>query len=189
MAKSCNFQAVSAEENRKQYVRDALIQGINSPHIRQRLMENTGVLTLDQAFTQARQLEQAQSQSATYESSMVAAAGASMDQLNVSEEQTLAAFYSRQQQHQQQPPPPPPQQQQQQPRNNKNNSSHKSKELCWNCGKARHPRNQCPAREVFCGNCGKKGHFKEVCNSGRTLPLGAIGPRYSDNEGNRPSLA
>jgi len=46
LAKTCKFQAVSAEENKQQYIRDAFINGISSPHIRQRLLENVGELSL-----------------------------------------------------------------------------------------------------------------------------------------------
>ena len=72
VSKTCNFQAVTAEESRKQYVRDAFINGISSSHIRQRLLENN-TLTLDAAFQQARSLEQAQTQAASYENNVVGA--------------------------------------------------------------------------------------------------------------------
>ena len=45
VAKTCEFQAVSAEENKNQCMRDAFITGISSPHIRQRLLENIGELS------------------------------------------------------------------------------------------------------------------------------------------------
>ena len=72
-AKSCDFKAVTAEENKNQYIRDAFIAGLSSPQIRQRLLENMGDLSLNDAFTQARALEQAQSHSAAYENQTVAA--------------------------------------------------------------------------------------------------------------------
>ena len=63
ISKTCNFEAVTAEVNRKQYVRDAFINGISSSHIRQRLLESN-TLTMDEAFQQARSLEQAPTQAA-----------------------------------------------------------------------------------------------------------------------------
>ena len=39
LTKSCNFQAITAEENKSQCIRDAFISGITSS-IRQRLLEN-----------------------------------------------------------------------------------------------------------------------------------------------------
>ena len=44
---------------------------------------------------------------------------------------------------------------------------------CWFCGKAAHPREQCPAKNSTCHLCGKVGHFKEVCQS-----KGDRRPRY-----------
>ena len=73
ISKTCDFAAVTAEENRKQYVRDAFINGLSSAQIRQRLLENN-TLTLDDAFQQARALEQAQSQAASYNTGVVVGA-------------------------------------------------------------------------------------------------------------------
>ena len=56
---------MSAEENKQALIRDAFINGLSSPNIRQRLLENT-TLTLDRAFTQARTLDQAQKSSHAY---------------------------------------------------------------------------------------------------------------------------
>ena len=71
LAKNCNFQSVSADEYRQQYTRDAFISGISSASIRQRLLEKS-VLTLAEAYEMARSLEQAEKQSATYESGYMA---------------------------------------------------------------------------------------------------------------------
>ena len=59
LGKECNFSAVSAEQNRNDYIRDSFISGLMSTSIRQRILENTS-LSLDQAFEQARALEAAQ---------------------------------------------------------------------------------------------------------------------------------
>ena len=72
IAKTCNFTAVNAEENKKQYIRDAFINGISSSSIRQRLLENCD-LTLEEVYRRARALEQAQRHSASFESNIVAA--------------------------------------------------------------------------------------------------------------------
>ena len=42
-------------------------------------------------------------------------------------------------------------------------------ELCYFCGKRRHPRTKCPAREVDCNKCGKRGHFAKVCKSAKPI--------------------
>ena len=36
---------------------------------------------------------------------------------------------------------------------------------CYFCGKKRHPRFKCPARDRVCYKCKKKGHFSSVCLS------------------------
>jgi len=65
MSKRCEFKDVTSEEYRSEYVRDAFINGLSSSTIRQGLLENT-TLTLQKAFEQARTLELAQKQSASY---------------------------------------------------------------------------------------------------------------------------
>ena len=58
LGKDCNFVATTAAESRDFALRDALIDGLLSPNIRQRLLENN-TLTLEEAYKQARSLEQA----------------------------------------------------------------------------------------------------------------------------------
>ena len=70
IAKSCNVQAVTAEENKQQYIHDAFINGINSPYICQRLLESS-TLSLEGTYHQARTLEQPQKQSASYDNGIV----------------------------------------------------------------------------------------------------------------------
>ena len=67
LSKDCNCTAVTALENEQSYIRDAFINGIRSREIRQRLLENK-TFTLDETFEQARTLEMAQKNSATYSS-------------------------------------------------------------------------------------------------------------------------
>lgn len=160
ISKTCNFAAATAEEYRKQYVRDAFINGISSAPIRQRLLENN-TLTLDAAFQQARSLEQAQTQAASYENNVVA---------------SLTGINERSHQQQLQPPPPP---QQLLPHDNNHlgaaNNFSKKNDKCFFCGNARHPRKRCPARDATCNNCQKKGHFAVVCRSDPAPPSSASG--------------
>ena len=65
VSKACNIQAVTAEEYRKELVRDAFINGISSHVIRQRLLENSE-LTVERAFQIACSLETAQQHSEAY---------------------------------------------------------------------------------------------------------------------------
>ena len=159
ISKTCNFMAGTAEEYRKQYVRDAFINGISSAPIRQRLLENN-TLTLDAAFQQARSLEQAQTQAASYENNVVA---------------SLTGVNERCHQQQLQPPLP----QQLVPHNigdnhlSAANGSTKKNDKCFFCGNARHPRKRCPARDATCNNYQKKGNFAIVCRSDRAPPSSA----------------
>jgi len=59
LSKDCNFKAVSAE------ARDTFVNGLSTPSIRQRLLENHR-LTLKDAYEQARCLESAQQNALTY---------------------------------------------------------------------------------------------------------------------------
>ena len=65
LAKDCNFVAVNAATYADESIRDSFISGIQSPLIRQRLLENS-TLTLTQAFDQARALDLAQQNSERY---------------------------------------------------------------------------------------------------------------------------
>ena len=49
LSKDCNFEAVSAENYREEMIRDSFINGISSPLVRQRLLENK-TLDLQTAF-------------------------------------------------------------------------------------------------------------------------------------------
>jgi hypothetical protein len=135
MSKECDFKAVSAEQHKSEYVRDAFIRGLRCPNIRQRLLENK-TITLEDALEQARSLELAQIHSASYGGVPQPAAAISNKQNEEIEEthQLTAAV--------------PP-----------------KIEICFFCGGKRHPRSSCPAKDDFCKRCGKKGHYKRVCRS------------------------
>ena len=138
LAIDCDFQAVSAETHREEFIRDSFIRGLFSPHIRQRLLEEKD-LDLKSAYDIARQLELAQKQSQTYCETFPTSCAISpqavnqSDSSNLEKENTLAAASF--------------------------NSS------CYFCGMTRHPRSKCPARDAVCKSCGKKGHFQRVCRS------------------------
>lgn len=137
LSKDCEFKPVSAEQYKNEYVRDAFIRGLKSARIRERLLENT-TISLNNAFDQARALELAEQNSASYlttPASTFTAAAENMEDIP-SQEQLAAAASSW-------------------PR-----SAH-----CFFCGNSRHSRNDCPAKNVNCRKCGKKGHYQKVCRS------------------------
>jgi len=152
LAKGCNFADVTAEQNRSDYVPDALIQGIYSTQIRQRLLENN-TLHLNDAISKARSMEQAQTQSQSFESQFAAAAldTESPDQTNL--EPLTASVSSK------------PNQKRFGNRSNTNSNSTTNNFKCYNCGRLQHSRNNCPARNSNWRNCGKRGHWAEVCRS------------------------
>ena len=135
LANECNLQPVSKEQYRDELIRDAFIRGITSGYIRQRLLE-LGTLDLHTAFSEARQLEIAQKNASSY--------------VNPS----YVACISN-------------------PSNSCSPSVTNSSELlsavpnttCFFCGRTRHSRINCPARNAICKKCGKKGHFQSVCRS------------------------
>ena len=156
LSKEAKFEAVSAEQNASDYIRDAFINGISSQLIRTRLLENT-TLTLDAAFTQARALDLAQKHSETYRNQPFGASisAASAHQQPHSYEKSVVNGF-----HEQNPVVAA-------------GSYHRDRpQQCFFCGGARHPRRECPARDKYCKKCGTKGHFQQVCRSS--------GPRSSN---------
>ena len=144
LSKDCNFSSVTANEHAQESIRDAFISGLLSNPIRQRLLENS-TLNLDDAFKQARSLEQAQKNSDgfAFQTSTVAS---TVDTHCIetsfgtnSEVIPVAAMSNR----------------------NNNNK-------CYYCGNNRHPRTSCSARDSICNKCKKNGHFAKVCKSTRT---------------------
>ena len=139
MSKDCQLAAVSAEEYRNEFVRDAFINGLSSPSIRQRLLENNQ-LTVTQAFDKARSLRTAQEHSDAY-----------LNRPNVA---TIT--------HQAEDNPSPANE----PDNDDVIlGSTSQRKLCYFCGFSYHKRGQCPARDITCHTCRKKGHFSRVCRS------------------------
>ena len=47
----------------------------------------------------------------------------------------------------------------------KNDSTPPTSKKCTRCGKAKHPRDKCPARDAECFKCHKKGHCSSFCLS------------------------
>ena len=147
LSKDCKFKAVSAEQYRDEMLRDAFINGLLSPEIRQRLLENDK-LTMDSAFDKASSMDVAQRNASAYSSpvSHVAAASA---------------------------PPPPPQSPPPQALESGTTelsslaATHQRKQFkCYFCGGGSyHVRRHCPARETICGNCGIRGHNTKCCLS------------------------
>ena len=39
----------------------------------------------------------------------------------------------------------------------------RTRDKCGRCGREKHPRDKCPAREAQCNNCKRKGHYSAMC--------------------------
>lgn len=143
LATDCNFTAVTAEKHCGEAIRDAFITGLHSNDIRLRLLEKQ-LLDLQQAFSEARMLEHAQHQSRSYACSQISCGSTSglPDKIDS-------------------------------PKASEVNDSHNEADdilaaannRCFFCGRLRHPRSKCPAREAICNTCGEKGYFEAVCRS------------------------
>ena len=141
LAKECQFKAVSAEVYKDEQIRDAFIDGLISPNIRQRLLENT-TLTLTEAVTQARSLELAQKTSEQYNNdnnpntNPITVNAANVDSFPDEDTDYVAAVDV-------------------------------GKTACWFCGGPRHHRSKCPAKDSICYNCDTKGHLGKVCQKSK----------------------
>ncbi|XP_054712929.1 uncharacterized protein LOC129222440 [Uloborus diversus] len=151
LSKDCNFEAVTADQNKNDYIRDSFIAGLNNSQIRQRLLENISI-SLEGAYNQARSLELAKVQADNYSdadysttfnqnaacqsSSVDGSATNRHDKMNEAFDTltTTAASISK-------------------------------KGQCYFCGGNRHSRNLCPAKNALCKLCSKRGHFQRVCLS------------------------
>lgn len=135
LSKDCDFKAVTAEQYKNEYIRDSFIRGLKSSRIRERLLENISI-TLENAFDQARSLELAEIHSASYLTSTNSTPVAAVEHRDDSVEEFPSTT-----------------------------AALSRSEKCFFCGKERHSRSLCPAKEVVCRGCGKKGHYQRVCKS------------------------
>ena len=144
LSKHCNFTDITAENYRKEYVRDAFINGLRSPTIRQRLLENH-TLSLQQAFEQARTFELAQKHSASFQT----------NHPHVMSDENVAAVSTESTN----------------PAAATKTSQGGEKQKCYFCGNYRHPRNKCPAKDSACNKCSKTGHWEKVCRSSKSAAI------------------
>ncbi|KER21125.1 hypothetical protein T265_10484 [Opisthorchis viverrini] len=127
LAKNCDFKAVSAIDHQNESVRDALINGLQSTTIRERLLSQNE-LTLDEAHELARSLELAHKQAQSYSNNQAISFSAAAAPLQTS---TVTPSHSIS------------------PDSTPYLSSINS-QICYFCGRSRHPRSKCPAREAVC---------------------------------------
>ncbi|XP_070378135.1 uncharacterized protein [Dermacentor albipictus] len=137
MVKRCNYPSAAFEER---LVRDRFVVGLRDSRLSDQLCRNAK-LTLQDAWTQARQSEDADRRRRTEHSHEL-----NLDAAN-------AKFPSRRRSGAK-PRSPQPQAER---------SCEPSR--CEFCRRAPHRRSDCPARRSICNFCKKKGRFSEVCRS------------------------
>ncbi|XP_077971774.1 uncharacterized protein LOC144425880 [Styela clava] len=156
LAKDCNFKAVSAEQLREEALRDALITGLCSANIRQRLLEYDE-LSLEKAIQiAADSLERAEKFSHSYQQSLPhqAAVTSMDDEFSVNKEDQFSEFGSNSDQHV--------------AAARSTYGTKVNRRRCYFCGRI-HALNRlkCPARNAECFNCGLRGHFATVCRKAK----------------------
>lgn len=144
LSRDCNFQSVTLEEHRDSFIRDSFISGLASQNIRQRLLENA-TLTLEKAVNKARSLESAQKQAELYNASedFIPLNAVTSKNDRVTKHEVLKPNLAEEE----------------------DSTLAASQSACYFCGRARHPRKFCPAKDAVCHKCSKKGHFSKVCRS------------------------
>ena len=175
LAKDGKYEAVTAQVHQDEAIRDSLISGLKSNQIRQRILEQD--VTLNQAIEMAQSLEAAQINAESINMPSYTAAVSGYNSLNPN-----------------------------QASDNKVNNSYKQEiddksedstlaaatSNCWNCGRSRHPRRLCPAKDATCNKCSRRGHFAKQCREGAPPPnkkySNAILASTSSCKDLRPSL-
>ena len=152
MSKNCNFKPVTADEYRNEYTRDAFIRGLLSPTIRQRLLESE-TLSLDEAFNKSVTLESAEAQACSY--NVGTCNSVSTSNIQTSDLPNLESVHQ---------------------------IAGLLKDMCFFCGRPRHPRSKCPAKEDTCNSCGKVGHWSMVCKSSKRSSQPSHTPRPTNSQ-------
>ena len=168
LSADCNFRQVTADEHRKQYIRDAFVRGLRSDWIRQRLLESRD-LDLDTAFDKARALEAASkhSQSCTSTDTDQESFNAAIPRNNL-QSSTYKSDSSYK---------------------NSATTSGQNELKCYFCGNDRHSRTTCPAREAICFYCQKVGHFAKVCHKKKLVPSMGAAKKVSASIQPRSTIA
>ena len=157
LAKNCEFKAVTAAEYKEELIRDSFINGLTSPLIRQRLLENRS-LTLQEAFDKASAMDLAQRNSELYGSDNSFHNSGGLSAIDLSSHGMSRRIDCEDSTHTASITAAMPKRADKLPFRSKTKS-------CYFCGNVLHPRNSCPARDVNCRKCGKQGHFSKVCMS------------------------
>ena len=146
LSKQCEFTDVNASQNKNQYVREALVQGLRNPNTRRKVLESSEK-ELEKIINLATVYEEAQENAAGFNSFRDIACPIVENESSKEVEdpvQSASAAIKR---------------------GGKSPSRTKQGSGCSWCGyHRRHSKDYCPARESKCHNCGLYGHYSKVCN-------------------------
>ena len=144
LAKDCVFGAVNDATHQSEAIREAFIAGLQSPDIRQRLLESEKT-ALSEIYTLARGLEAAKVQAQSYVNQSSSLNAIVNNNESVSDSEGCA--------------------------NHDDNfvAAAPFQFSCYFCGgpKPHTNRQACPAFNSNCNGCGIQGHFQKVCKAGR----------------------
>ncbi|XP_075530161.1 uncharacterized protein LOC142563495 [Dermacentor variabilis] len=143
MVKRCNYPSAAVEER---LVRGRFVVGLRDSRLSDQLCRNAK-LTLQDAWTQARQSEDADREKALPQNRTEHSRELNLDAAKASKFPSRRRSAAK---------PRSPQ-----------SLAERSREpsTCEFCGRAPHRRSDCLARRSTCNFCKKKGHFAEVCRS------------------------
>nr|XP_037270156.1 uncharacterized protein LOC119161741 [Rhipicephalus microplus] len=143
MVKRCNYPSAEVEQR---LVRDRFVVGLRDSGLSDQLCRNAK-LTLKEAWMQARQSEDADKEKTLPQNCAEHSRELFLDAVRDKKFASLRRNYNKR------PSPPRRAERSCQP------------STCEFCGRAPHPRSNCPARNSVCNFCKKKGHFAEVCRA------------------------
>ena len=166
LSKNCDFKAVDAVQHTEGYIRDAFVSGLSNIGTRQKILESkeTGlneIVTLSTIYEDAKSnalnfnstqycnstqyLPENEDTSNVSRSKQVPSGNNSTSQAQGEESATSAAIRKS---------------------SNRHFNNNKS-ESCYWCGRQRHSKEKCPARNSECRKCGMRGHWDVVCFSSK----------------------
>jgi hypothetical protein len=145
LADTCDFGAL-----RDELIRDRIVVGIQDAKISERLQLDRE-LTLAKAVTVIRQAEQVRQQQGLLRAPTNLQASCDVNAIKTNRQHASTENFQRREQHRQHRPVKSPE----------------GQATCKWCGRQKHDRQQCPAREAVCRNCKKTGHYEKVCRSNK----------------------
>ena len=150
LAKECAFEPVDAIKNREHYIRDSFVAGLCDKEITQKILESSET-ELDKIATLSQVYEDAKKNTEKFKSPHVTALSCALAEKSEDPDPVLAAASSKDSYS----------------NSNYNNYRSNKDQTCGWCGKERHAKFRCPARDHVCKKCTILGHYEKVCRSFR----------------------